>query len=48
MGIVAKTADIVDTVSRSSTGPKTRSTDIDGISTMVDGSDATFQILRRG
>ena len=47
-GIRTELSDIVDTVSCCSTCTKTGCTYIDGISTMVNGRDATFQILGRG
>ena len=47
MGILAERADIVHTIAHGSTRTKARSPDIHGISPMVDGSNATLQILGR-
>jgi hypothetical protein len=48
MGIVAELVYILNTVSCCSSGSEMGCTNIDGISAMVDGSYATFQILCRG
>jgi len=47
MGIMAKRTDVVNTVACCRPGTETRCTNINGIGTMVNGRDATFQILRR-
>ena len=47
MGIAAQLANVVDTIACCCTGAKLLSTNIDGISTMINGSNAALQILGR-
>ena len=47
MSILTERADIVHTITHGSTRTKTRGADIHGIGTMVNGSNATLQVLGR-
>ena len=48
MRILAQRTDIIDRITDSSTSSKLRCTNIDGIGTMINGSDAALQVLGRG
>jgi hypothetical protein len=45
VGILTKLTNVVDTTANSSTGSESGSPNIDGIGTMVNGSNTTLQIL---
>ena len=45
MCILTELTDVINAIACSSTGTKALSSNVDGISTMIDGSNATFQIL---
>jgi hypothetical protein len=45
VGILTKLTNVVDTIANSSTGSESGSPNIDGIGTMVNGSNTTLQIL---
>ena len=47
VGMLAELTDVVDAVACCRTGPKALSTNVDGISTMIDGCHAALQILGR-
>ena len=47
MGIAAQLADVIDAVACCHTGTKTAGTDVDGVGPVVDGSNATLQVLGR-
>jgi hypothetical protein len=47
VGILAQLTDVVNAVACRHTGTKLLGTNIDGISTVVNGRDATLQILGR-
>ena len=47
MGIATQRADVVHRIAGGSPCAEARSTDIDSVGTVVDGGDATFQILGR-
>ena len=48
MGVIAEFANVVDTIAYRCPGTEARCADIDGICSMIDGSDAIFQILGGG
>jgi hypothetical protein len=45
MGILAQLSNILDGIACCHTGTKSRRTDVDGVGTMIDGCQATLQIL---